>query len=110
MNLTIENINEVTVVSLHTDVLDANNAKDFKKEVTPTLEQANNVVFEMSEVKFVDSSGCGTLLSCLRQLKSANGELKLCGVHKTVRTLFELIRIHRIIEIYDTKEEAAHSF
>lgn len=110
MKLTIDQMDGTTVVSLHTDVLDANNAKEFKKDIAPILTNSKNIVLEMSEVKFVDSSGCGTLLSCLRQLKSENGELKLCGVHKTVRTLFELIRIHRIIEIFDTKEEAASSF
>jgi hypothetical protein len=36
--------------------------------------------------------------------------MKLYGVTKPVRTLFELIRMHRIVEMHDTKEAAVASF
>lgn len=110
MKLSTEKIGEVTVVTVLTEVLDASNAEEFKIATAPILEKNNKVVFEISQIKFMDSSGCGTLLSFLRQLKSSNGNLKLCGVQEPVRMLFELVRIDRIIEIFDTKEEAVKAF
>jgi len=44
------------------------------------------------------------------EFKSEEGDLKLMGVRKAVQTLFELVRMHRIIEIFDNREEAMDSF
>ena len=68
------------------------------------------MVLDLSRLRFVDSSGMGAMLSCLRQLSAKGGDLKLCGMSKQVRGLFELVRMHRIFEIYGTREEAVHAF
>ena len=68
------------------------------------------LVFDMNALRFVDSSGLGALLSCLRQVHSSGGDLKLCEMAKTVRALFELVRMHRIFEIYSSREEALRSY
>jgi len=68
------------------------------------------VILDLSEVQFVDSSGCGAILGYLRQLNSAGGDLKLCTVSKPVRSLFELVRLHRILDIFNTRDEAAKSY
>jgi anti-sigma B factor antagonist len=64
------------------------------------------VVFDLRELRFVDSSGLGAILSCLRQLNAKGGDLKLCEMTKPVRALFELVRMHKIFDIYVTKEQA----
>ncbi len=110
MDLSTEQIDDILVITLNTDILDASNAKEFRSEMTPLLEKSLKVVFDMDQVKFIDSSGCGMLLSCLRQLNGYGGDLKLSGVQKPVRTLFELVRLHRIIEIFEQNEEAVSSF
>lgn len=110
MELSTEKIGDVTVVSVLTEVLDASNTEEFKTGFASILNESNKLVFEMSHVKLIDSSGCGTLLYCQKQLNKLNGALKLCGVQETVRTLFELIRINRVIDIFDSKEEALKAF
>ena len=110
MQFETEKIGDVAVVTVQTDVVDAGNAKEFRSGISPVLEKERNVVFDMRLVNFLDSSGCGTILSCLRQLNNAGGDLKMFGLQNEVRTLFELIRMHRIIEIFNTKEEAVKSF
>ena len=49
------------------------------------------------------------MLSCLRQLSTKGGDLKLCSMSKQVRALFEL-GMHRIFDIYGTREEAVRTF
>lgn len=110
MELNTEKIGDVTVVVLQTEVLDAGNSEEFKASIAPVLDESHKVVFDMSLVRFIDSSGCGVLLSCLRRLNTLDGDLKLCGIQETVRKLFELVRMYRIIEIYNTKEDAVGSF
>ena len=109
MELATEKIGDVTVVVLPGDQLDAGNAKEFKRDIAPVLEPCSKVVFDLHELRFVDSSGLGAILSCLRQLNSRGGDLKLCEMTKPVRALFELVRMHKIFDIYGTKSDAVQA-
>lgn len=110
MEATLEKIDNVIVVTILGDSLDANNAKEFKRNMSFSLAERSKVVFDLSRLQFVDSSGLGAILSCLRQLNASGGDLKLCGMTKPVRVLFELVRMHRVFDIYNSKEEAVHAF
>ena len=110
MELTVQKIGDVAVVTLLGEILDASNSKEFKQDIAPVLEANPKLVFDMSQLQFVDSSGLGSILSCLRQLNAVGGDLKLSGMSKPVRALFELVRMHRIFDIFNTKEEAASTF
>jgi anti-sigma B factor antagonist len=110
MALVTKNLDDVVVVEVPGPSLDASNSKDFKNEVAPILESSRKVIFNLEHLGFVDSSGLGSVLSCLRQLNSVGGDLKLCGMTKPVRTLFELVRMHRIFDIHNTCEEAVAAF
>jgi anti-sigma B factor antagonist len=102
--------NDVLVIALHEDNLDASNVREFKDAVQSMIHERTRVVLDMSDVKFVDSSGLGALISCLRLLNSSRGDFKLCAMSKTVRALFELMRMHRVFNIYDSREDAVRSF
>jgi anti-sigma B factor antagonist len=110
MELMCEHIGEVTVVVLAGAQLDASTAAEFKRDIAPVLEANAQVVFDLSQLAFVDSSGLGALLSCLRHLHAKGGDLKLCGILPPVRALFELVRMHRIFHIFDTPEAAIRAF
>lgn len=101
---------DVAVVDLREKALDASNSEKFKKSIAETLASHAKVVIDLSRVEFVDSSGCGALLSCLKQVGDGGGKLNLCGVQKNVERLFELVRMNRIIDIFPTREDAVRNF
>ena len=74
------------------------------------MQDRARVVLDMAGVKFVDSSGLGALISCLRQANGRKGDLRLCEMSRTVRALFELMRMHRVFNIHDTRADAVASF
>jgi anti-sigma B factor antagonist len=110
MELTVEKEGDVAVVMLRGEYLDASIAEEFKRDITPVLEANSRVVFDMSALQFVDSAGLGAILSCLRRLSGAGGDLKLSGMSRAVRATFEIARMHRIFDIFPTKEEAVRAF
>jgi anti-sigma B factor antagonist len=110
MKLNQEKFNDVIVVTVTGDVLDASVIGDFKSEMTPVLKSEYRVVFDMSNIQFVDSSGVGAILACLRTLNAEGGDLKICSLTKPVQALFELVRMHKIFDIFDSKELAVSSF
>jgi len=110
MEFITETSTGVTIVTLRGETLDASNAKALKTDLAPVLAPGAKLIFDMKDVRFVDSSGLGALLSCLRQVHSSGGDLRLCEMGKAVRALFELVRMHRIFEIYNSREEALRSY
>jgi anti-sigma B factor antagonist len=110
MDIAVDYIGDVAVAVLPVDELDASNAGEFKRDITPVLEANTKLVFDLSQLRFVDSSGLGAFLSCLRHVNAKGGDLKLCGMSKPVRTVFELVRLHRIFDILGTRGEAVRAF
>jgi anti-sigma B factor antagonist len=110
MRLTVDMVGNVAVVAVNVDSFDASNSNDFKQEIAPVLEQNSRLVLDLGQVQFVDSSGCAAILSCLKQLTAVQGDVKLCQVNKPVRSVFDLIRLHRICDIFGTREEAVQAF
>ena len=100
----------VLVIELRETNLDASNVQAFKDAVQSLLTQSHQVVLDLDGVRFVDSSGLGALISCLRLLNGSKGDLRLCSMSTTVRALFELMRMHRVFAIHETREAAVQSY
>jgi anti-sigma B factor antagonist len=110
MQLASEKIGDVAVAALAVEELDAGNVGEFKRDIAPLLDANAKLVLDLSRLRFVDSSGLGAFISCLRKLNAKGGDLKLCGMSKQVRAVFELVRMHRVFEILGTREEAIRAF
>lgn len=110
MKLELEKSGDIAIVTLQAEHLDASAAEEFKKDMLPILDTNNKIILDMSPLQFVDSAGLGAILSCLRRVSAANGDLKLCGLTKPVRAVFEISRMHRIFDIFPTRAEALSAF
>ena len=110
MEITVDKMGDVAIAELPVEELDASNAGELKRDIAPLLEAHTKLVIDLRRLRFVDSSGLGAFISCLRKLNAKGGDLKLCGMQKPVRAVFELVRMHRIFDIYATREEAVRAF
>ncbi|MCD6326023.1 STAS domain-containing protein [bacterium] len=110
MELHVEKTDGVSVVTVPGESLDAANVGEFKRGMAPILKDSSKVVLNIENLKFVDSSGLGSFLSCLRSLNEAGGDMKISGLTRPVKSLFELIRMHRICDVYETSGEAVKAF
>jgi anti-sigma B factor antagonist len=110
MQITSEKVGEVAVARVPVEELDAANAGEFKRDIAPLLEANDKVVLDLSQLRFVDSSGLGGFISCLRKLNARGGDLKLYGLSEQVRAVFELVRMHRVFDILATRDDAIRAF
>ncbi len=110
MELTIEKVGDVTVVTVPVEELDAVNAAAFKQAMAAVLEAGAKVVLDLGRVRFIDSSGLGAFLSSHRNANSRGGGLKLCRLSSQVRKVIELVRMQRMLDLFDTREEAVRVF
>ncbi len=64
------------------------------------------LIVDMTNVGFMDSSGLATLVGALKWCRENNSELKLVGLNKCVRSIFEICRLDSVFQIYDSESEA----
>jgi len=94
------------VLKVQADSLETDNVAAFGAAITPLLDKSAHFVIDLSAVEFMDSTGLGSMLSCLRIVKSKGGSLRLCSLTSEVQQLFEMVMMDRVFEIFDTPEQA----
>ena len=63
------------------------------------------VIFDFSNVAFMDSAGIGMLLGRYKVIKMLGGQLELMNVNKQVEKVFEISGILKIIPLIKNNEE-----
>ncbi|SNB46091.1 STAS domain-containing protein [Geobacter sp. DSM 9736] len=111
MNLTLENKHEIMVIFVKEERLDAHNSGELKTEMQRLFaEGKKNVLVDLKDVRFIDSSGLGVLVSGFKNAISHQGNLKLSALQPQVKSMFELTRLHRVFEIFPSTQEALENF
>jgi anti-sigma B factor antagonist len=107
MNITIDNRPDIAIIQVREARLDAHNSGELKSTMQQLFEAGNkHLLVDLQEVRFIDSSGLGALVSGFKNATTNQGTLKLCTLQPQVKSMFELTRLHRVFEIYNTVEEA----
>lgn len=70
----------------------------------------NNVVLDMHQVEFIDSIGISTLVAGMKQFRARGGDLRLVGLQPSARSIFELMMLDKVFEIFETEEQALKGF
>ena len=78
--------------------------KDKFKEIFSR--KPHSVIVDMTEVSFMDSSGLAVLVGALKRSRINNSELKLAGLTKEVKDIFEICKLETIFQFFDTTDEA----
>ncbi|WP_294703735.1 STAS domain-containing protein [uncultured Fusobacterium sp.] len=91
--------------------LDALVAPKLKEKITKLVE-ADTVKFiiDFEEVTHINSLAMGILRGKLKVVKEMGGDIKLVKLNEHIKTIFEMIGLDEIFEIYETEEEAVASF
>lgn len=111
MNLKTELNGAVAVIYVREERLDAHNSEELKSEVNRKFSDGSkDLIVDLKDVRFIDSSGLGVLVSGFKNASARQGSLKLCGLQSQVKSMFELTRLHRVFDIFQTVDEALGSF
>jgi len=64
-----------------------------------------NLIVQLGQVRFIDSSGLGALLAGFKNAQRKSGNLLLVNVQPQVLSMFEMTRLNRVFEIYSDLDE-----
>jgi len=92
------------VVDLRGEV-DLASAPQFRRSLHDLIDQGHKrIALDLSNLEFMDSTGLGVLIGCLKRLKEADGDLVLAGVQPAVARVFEVTGLDRIFTIRESLE------
>jgi anti-sigma B factor antagonist len=106
MNLQTEETKGIAIIRVKEDRLDAHNANDLKSELLRCFDTGKKeILIDLQDVRFIDSSGLGALVSGFKNAITHQGSLKLASLQPQVRSMFELTRLHRVFDIFPSAAE-----
>ncbi|MDF3415355.1 STAS domain-containing protein [Sulfitobacter sp. M57] len=106
MELQIKSEAGVCIVSVCETRIDAASALDFKEAVRQGTQDAPaEVVMDLTQVSFIDSSGLGAIVATMKHL-APDRRLILAGLTPPVEKVFRLTRMDSVFRIHLTLEEA----
>ena len=88
-------------------------AKDaeFNDTLTKLISEGKkNIVIDLKETGFVNSSGLGMLIAGYTTVKNAGGELKLANATEKIESLLVITKLTSVFTNYPSVEEAVKSF
>jgi len=70
----------------------------------------HKIVLDLSNVRFMDSAGIGEVVACLKRVREAGGDLKICGLNQRITDLFTLTKLIAIFDSYPDEKQAVAAF
>ncbi len=68
------------------------------------------VIFDLTQVSYIDSSGMGELVSAFVTMRDKGGAIKLLNLTTQVRELLQITKLYTVFEVFDDKRKAIGSF
>lgn len=107
MKFEVENKDKVAVIKSKVEKLDAIHAPELKSEIVMLSKSGTkNLVMDLSETRYIDSSGLSAVLVANRACRDANGTFVLCGLQETVKKLITISQLESVLKITPTLNEA----
>lgn len=104
------NVDDIKVIKVIGE-LDALVAPKLKERVTKLVDgDTVKFIIDFEEVTHINSLAMGILRGKLKTVKDMNGDIKLLKLNEHIKSIFEMIGLDEIFEIYEDENEAIASF
>jgi anti-sigma B factor antagonist len=81
-------------------------APTLREDILGKLQDGMNVLFDLSSMVHVDSSGLGVLVQVLQKVKSGGGKVVLAALQPGPKIVFDITKVSRVFEIVPTVADA----
>ncbi len=102
---------DITVLELSGRIVMGNNSRDVELKLAELLrENARKIIFDLSAVTIVDSTGIGILVVCQGKVHKEGGSLLFAGATGNVEDTMKITNVDKILKLFPSVSEAATSF
>lgn len=111
MKITERSSGRITILDLQGRIAFGDGDDAFRAALSQLIDSGcSNLVINMAEVPFVDSAGLSQLVRAFVTTGRGGGQLKLLSPTRRVHELLTMTRLHTVIPVFDSEEEAVASF
>jgi len=91
--------------------IDTQTCTEMLGQITSVLHQGTfHLIVDMSQVNYVSSAGWGVFVGEIKGIRENGGDLKIVEMTPEVYDVFEMLEFNRILDYYDSLEEAIDDF
>jgi anti-sigma B factor antagonist len=110
MDIKTREIDGVVVLNL-SGRLDLASGSKLKEEIKKNFQSNHNSIhLNLSDVDFINSSGLGSLVSIMKEVRMMKGRLTLSDLASYVQEIFDITQLSHIFEIFTNEDEALSSY
>lgn len=107
MDFKTEKRDNYTLISVLADKLDTHIAPALKSELVVIAgNKEKNIILDLKNCKYCDSSGLSAILVANRLSKNAQGTFVLCGLQTAVERLISISQLDTVLNIADAEQDA----
>ena len=109
MKFTVDKHEKYVLIKLNENKLNSLVSPQLKSELILTnSEGQRNIILDLSNVKYSDSSGLSSLLVGHRLCKNSEGSFILTGINDNITRLISISQLENILTIVGTVDEAIY--
>jgi anti-sigma B factor antagonist len=106
LHLASRPIGNVLVVECNGRIVAGTETFSLHSYIGDALIKYSDLVLQLDQVGFIDSSGLGALVRLVSKARTKGGDIKLCGIQQQARKALEITNLLSLFEIYDSMPEA----
>ena len=104
MNINTEDKEAYTVIKFEGEV-DLACSPDARQSILSNLEENKNLLINLADVSYIDSSGVASLVEGYQTAKKQSLNFGLVGVSDAAMSVLKLARLDQVFPIFDTTED-----
>ncbi len=110
MQISVKTANEVKVLAFEGS-LDTQTSPDAQTQLTELIDGGDKkILVNFEKLHYISSAGLRILLAAAKQLKAADGELRICDLNEVVKEVFDISGFSTIFKIFESETDALDSF
>jgi len=111
MKTSFRQLGNVIVVDMKGRIVLGEESASVRDLTRDLLSKGNrNILFNLKDVEYIDSSGLGALVSAFTSVKKQGGELKLLNLTDKVESVLQITKLYTVFDVLDDEAVAAKSF
>jgi anti-sigma B factor antagonist len=111
MKVLTERKGDIAVLRLRGTLMGGPDSQVFEDVLSKALEEGTSqVLVDMSDISWVNSTGLGILIAGHRTVSASGGALKLLHVSKRIESILMVTKLNTLFDSYDDEDQALASF
>lgn len=102
---------DITILEMKGRMCMGRDCQEVEWRMTDLMQKGEKkVVFDLSGINLMDSTGVGILVSCFGRMKKSGGELRLVVVPGKVQEVLSMTMVDKVLHVFPTATAAAENF